>query len=409
MTRVDHIMIVDSMTRVAHIMDTCVGRKVESSRPPRTGGDRPRHDATGGGGDDGGGAGDVEVMRGDAGGGGGDSISDGDGSIRDGENVSSRHPCKTFSSMIAACRANPYLNQKLNDRNCHMRYANIEVLQDALQRVKFNHTGKRKADGSPAPVDRKYGFLGRGGYGFAWLVQSAQKGKGQGSVYKLEFINARTRPENSALCREFNLYSSVSGSSADQQCPLPKLSNTLDGHPFVTIALSSETTVRILDMEYLSDWPHQVLANSAKNFQVEYRADAKGRYLILQILGALLWLESKGIKHNDLKPEHIYSRPGNFPGQYHVVFIDYGLAHNPQLTYESSVAAQGDGRQVQQQTGTISYESPVFSASKPIRILGAPDGRPGTRGFRPPIMPAHDPGPDNPNLKQFGMILLSII
>ena len=61
MTRVDRI--VDSMTRVAHchIVDTCVGSKVESS-PRRTGDDGPRHDGAGGGGDDGGGAGDVDVV-----------------------------------------------------------------------------------------------------------------------------------------------------------------------------------------------------------------------------------------------------------------------------------------------------------------------------------------------------------
>ena len=99
MTRVDHI--VDSITRVAHIVDTCVGRKVEPS-PPRTGGDRPRLDGAGGGGDDGGGAGVVDVVRGDGGGAWGDAIGDGHGSIRDGENVSARPPCETFSSMIAA-------------------------------------------------------------------------------------------------------------------------------------------------------------------------------------------------------------------------------------------------------------------------------------------------------------------
>ena len=119
-------------------------------------------------------------------------------------------------------------------------------------------------------------------------------------------------------------------------------------------------------------------------------------------------------KHSthDLKLAHIYSRPGSRSGQFHVVFIDFGLAQIPALTYDSSeptVEGHCEGRQAQQQPVTVSYDHPIFAPGKPIRILGAPNGRPGTLGCRPPVEYPSGRGPVNVNMYQLGMILLYVI
>jgi serine/threonine protein kinase len=337
-----------------------------------------------------------------------------------GEDVSASLPM--HSSLLEAFRSHAGLARKVDTPRSPMNSANMQILDNTIKSIALTAAcRKRNFNGEHppgSPVQREYAVIGRGGFGIAILVKSTQSGIGHSSVYKLEFSRADETPQDLALCREYQLYSSFSSGSNDEPSPLPRLGNTLAGYSFVTIRLSQYTTVRILEMEYLSDWPQNVLKTSTQLFSCELRLDHDGREVLLQMLAAILYLDSRGIQHNDLKPQHFFGRGSQ------IVLIDYGIARTKSLTYKIKDSTC-TGRQVQLAQGAHSFEPPRFVKDTPIRILGAPEGIPGTPGFRPPprypgvetSLDQGDPGipgnviiyHDGGNIGQYGMILLSVI
>jgi tRNA A-37 threonylcarbamoyl transferase component Bud32 len=108
---------------------------------------------------------------------------------------------------------------------------------------------------------------------------------------------------------------------------------------------------RWLCMEFLLDEPQKIMKHSSSLFSCELRADAniaKGRSVLLNLLGAILFMDQAGVSHNDLKIQHLYCRPDRT-----VVVIDVGLAQQEDLYYER---CKRDEKSKTQRTGISCHD-----------------------------------------------------
>jgi hypothetical protein len=267
-------------------------------------------------------------------------------------------------------------------------------------------SGPKKArhDSIIAPAQTKFKCVGKGGFGIAFLSKSIQGSTKNTFVIKLALDRSDREAQDCAISREANLYSAYPRDTRDAQYPLPRLRSVLGGglYSFATFVLNTGTTARWLCIEPLRDWPQDILKNSGILFSRELRADAEGRGVLLKVLGAILWMDERGIVHNDLKIQHIFSRIDGC-----IVLIDFGSAQRSDVTYE----VQSSQRKAMDVTpsSAVSYDMPSIAAGDTLRTIGEPDGRPGTEGYRPKNAVYYWEARKMVNSYQLGMIILHII
>ena len=311
------------------------------------------------------------------------------------------------SSLLLAFQGHARLNRKL-DRTNEQYYtgAHIRAIDAAINRS--CESKKRLEDGSSVVLGHwsSYKVIGCGGFGIVVQVTWNPRNSPNETTHVIKFeFTPRTSPlDDSTVLREHNLYSSISASKDRPGCPLPQLSGLLGrGHSFATLHLSQIASVHLLCMECLGNRPQEIIAESRKLFSQERRACSEGRHLVLAVLGAILYLDERGISHNDLKVEHLFYRANGS-----LVIIDFGLAQRTDYRYIRRDRSQLRVVRGPAMAHDFSYAA-ALSSTDNLRILGEPDRRPGTPGYRPHCSIDNAQHRSKVNVFQLGMILFRII
>jgi len=220
--------------------------------------------------------------------------------------------------------------------------------------------------------------LGSGGFG---CVFSGMKG-GDYIAVKFEVLEGS---EFSALEREAQVYSQFGPSNRVDDIPLPKTINAISPsagkncHFFASVPINPGVfTVNVMCMEYLDIGKVLNIWRDGKAKLADHlEVTAYLRYLILDVLHAMLYLVHKGIANRDFKlPHHVGYRPDSEQ----LVVFDFGLGEVKGICYGNPEPSIPPNRKQQ----SISAGIVAASTTRIEPRFGRK--RPGTRGYRAPFL-----------------------